>query len=96
MDFLNFVLNLLVPPTSLITLAFSWPALCFLNACEWLYNSIYGEDMDNKVVIITGASSGIGEVSYVCFLIDRKGKKVKLFCVIFLMCVWFGIAANCI
>ncbi|XP_057443755.1 11-beta-hydroxysteroid dehydrogenase B [Lotus japonicus] len=61
MDFINFVLNLLVPPTSLITLAFSWPALCFLNACEWLYNSIYGEDMDNKVVIITGASSGIGE-----------------------------------
>uniref|UniRef100_A0A0R0HAM0 11-beta-hydroxysteroid dehydrogenase-like 5 n=1 Tax=Glycine max TaxID=3847 RepID=A0A0R0HAM0_SOYBN len=61
MDFLNFLLNLLVPPGSMITLAFSWPALCFLNFCEWLCNSIYGEDMDNKVVIITGASSGIGE-----------------------------------
>lgn len=61
MDFYNFLLNLLVPPGSMLTLAFSWPALCFLNTCEWLYNSIYGEDMDNKVVIITGASSGIGE-----------------------------------
>ncbi|XP_019423613.1 PREDICTED: 11-beta-hydroxysteroid dehydrogenase-like 5 [Lupinus angustifolius] len=61
MDILNFMLNLLVPPASLMMLAFSWPALCFLNACEWLYNSLYGEDMDSKVVIITGASSGIGE-----------------------------------
>ncbi|KAK7308913.1 hypothetical protein RJT34_05246 [Clitoria ternatea] len=61
MDSLNFLLNLFVPPCTLLTLAFSWPALCFLNACEWLYNTIYGEDMDNKVVIITGASSGIGE-----------------------------------
>ncbi|XP_012574379.1 11-beta-hydroxysteroid dehydrogenase B [Cicer arietinum] len=62
MDFFNFLLNLFVPPLSLIALAFSWPALCFLNACEWLYNYIYAEDiMDSKVVIITGASSGIGE-----------------------------------
>lgn len=64
MDFFNFLLNLFVPPLSLIALAFSWPALCFLNACEWLYNYIYAEDiMDSKVVIITGASSGIGEAS---------------------------------
>ncbi|KAF1875383.1 hypothetical protein Lal_00007999 [Lupinus albus] len=63
MDILNFMLNLLVPPASLMMLAFSWPALCFLNACEWLYNTLYGEDMDSKVVIITGASSAIGEAS---------------------------------
>jgi hypothetical protein len=69
MDFLNFLLSLFVPPASLITLAFSWPALCFLNACEWLYNHIYGEDMDNKVVIITGASSAIGEASLYIFFI---------------------------
>jgi hypothetical protein len=68
MDFLNFLLNLFVPPASLITLAFSWPALCFLNACEWLYNHIYGEDMDNKVVIITGASSAIGEASLYLYI----------------------------
>jgi hypothetical protein len=68
MDFLNFLLSLFVPPASLITLAFSWPALCFLNACEWLYNHIYGEHMDSKVVIITGASSAIGEASLYLYI----------------------------
>ncbi|KAJ0024241.1 hypothetical protein Pint_07519 [Pistacia integerrima] len=57
MDFLNTFLNLMVPPASLVMLAFAWPALCFINSCEWLYNSLYGEDMEEKVVIITGASS---------------------------------------
>ncbi|PRQ20743.1 putative oxidoreductase [Rosa chinensis] len=47
--------------TSLVMLAFSWPALCFISGCEWLYNQFNGEDMEDKVVIITGASSGIGE-----------------------------------
>ncbi|XP_054791729.1 11-beta-hydroxysteroid dehydrogenase B-like [Prosopis cineraria] len=62
MDYLmNSVLNLVVPPASLLMLAFAWPALCFLNVCEWLYQSSNGEYMDDKVVIITGASSGIGE-----------------------------------
>ncbi|XP_028764637.1 11-beta-hydroxysteroid dehydrogenase-like 5 [Neltuma alba] len=62
MDYLmNSLLNLVVPPASMAMLAFSWPALCFINTCEWLYRSFNGEDMDDKVVIITGASSGIGE-----------------------------------
>jgi hypothetical protein len=63
MDFINCVLNWVVPPASLVMLACSWPALCFINTCEWLYKSFYSENMEDKVVIITGASSGIGEVS---------------------------------
>lgn len=59
---MNSVLNFVVPPASLVMLAFAWPALTFINTCEWLYNSFFGEDMEDKVVIITGASSGIGEV----------------------------------
>ncbi|KAG2710125.1 hypothetical protein I3760_04G010400 [Carya illinoinensis] len=61
MDFFNSILNWVVPPASFVILAFSWPTLCFINACEWLYSSFYGENMEDKVVIITGASSGIGE-----------------------------------
>ncbi|XP_024972499.1 11-beta-hydroxysteroid dehydrogenase-like 5 [Cynara cardunculus var. scolymus] len=61
MDMINSVLNWVVPPASLVTLALSWPALTFINTCEWLYYSIYTEDMDHKVVVVTGASSGIGE-----------------------------------
>ncbi|CAN1309922.1 11-beta-hydroxysteroid dehydrogenase-like 5 [Linum perenne] len=58
---LNSVMNLFVPPASLVVMACAWPALCFINTFEWLYNSFYGEDMEDKVVIVTGASSGIGE-----------------------------------
>ncbi|XP_042974395.1 11-beta-hydroxysteroid dehydrogenase B-like isoform X2 [Carya illinoinensis] len=61
MDFFNSILNWVVPPASFVILAFSWPTLCFINACEWLYSSFYSENMEDKVVIITGASSGIGE-----------------------------------
>lgn len=63
MDLVNSVLNFVVPPASLVMLAFSWPALYFINTCERMYNSFFGEDMEDKIVIITGASSGIGEVN---------------------------------
>ncbi|XP_059629505.1 11-beta-hydroxysteroid dehydrogenase B [Cornus florida] len=61
MDLMNSLLNLVVPPASLVMLAFAWPALSFINAFEWLFNTFYSENMEDKVVIITGASSGIGE-----------------------------------
>lgn len=69
MDLMNSFMNWVAPPASLVMLAFAWPALSFLNACEWLYNTYHGENMEDKVVIITGASSGIGEV-----------RKLKSFC----------------
>ncbi|XP_057502831.1 11-beta-hydroxysteroid dehydrogenase B [Actinidia eriantha] len=61
MDLVNSVLNFVVPPASLVMLAFAWPALSFVNACEWAFDSFFTRDMEDKVVIITGASSGIGE-----------------------------------
>lgn len=63
MDVINAVLNLVVPPASLMMLAFAWPTLYFISWCEWFYTNYFNsETMENKVVVITGASSGIGEV----------------------------------
>ncbi|THU61652.1 hypothetical protein C4D60_Mb07t25580 [Musa balbisiana] len=61
MDLLNAVLNSVVPPASMIILAFAWPTISFLHALEWFFKTLYRENMENKVVLITGASSAIGE-----------------------------------
>ncbi|KAL0351275.1 UNVERIFIED_CONTAM: 11-beta-hydroxysteroid dehydrogenase-like 5 [Sesamum calycinum] len=62
MDLMNSLLNFVVPPASLLMLAFTWPTLFFITTCEWLYNTYFNsENMEDKVVLITGASSGIGE-----------------------------------
>lgn len=62
-DLLNSVMNLVVPPATMVVMAFSWPLLSFISFSERLYNSYFAtEDMEDKVVVITGASSAIGEV----------------------------------
>lgn len=62
-DLLNSVMNLVAPPATMVVMAFSWPLLCFITFSERLYNSYFvTEDMEDKVVVITGASSAIGEV----------------------------------
>ncbi|PKA54643.1 11-beta-hydroxysteroid dehydrogenase-like 5 [Apostasia shenzhenica] len=61
MDLLNSLLNFVVPPASMVMMAFAWPTLTMLHAVEWVFRSLTREDMENKVVVITGASSAIGE-----------------------------------
>ncbi|KAL7200083.1 hypothetical protein ACSBR2_022234 [Camellia fascicularis] len=73
MDLINSVMNLVVPPASWVMLAVAWPALTFINACEWAYDTFFPDDMEDKVVIITGASSAIGENSIVNKLIAQIG-----------------------
>ncbi|XXG60574.1 hypothetical protein AAC387_Pa04g2443 [Persea americana] len=74
MDLFNSLLNLVVPPASLVMLAFAWSSLSFFHVCQWVYQSLYSEDMDDRVVLITGASSGIGEqIAYEC---AKRGAKL--------------------
>ncbi|URE18844.1 hypothetical protein MUK42_33939 [Musa troglodytarum] len=61
MDLVNAVLNFVVPPASMIIVAFAWPTISFLHALEWFFKTLYRENMENKVVLIPGASSAIGE-----------------------------------
>lgn len=63
MDLLNASLNFFVPPASLLVLAFAWPTLFLVSFCERIYTSYFrSETKENKVVVITGASSGMGKV----------------------------------
>ena len=54
----------------MVMLAFAWPTLTFLHALEWLVHSFFKENMEDKVVLITGASSAIGEV-YTTLISDQ-------------------------
>ncbi|KAG9457007.1 hypothetical protein H6P81_001515 [Aristolochia fimbriata] len=76
MGLFSSLMNLVVPPASMVMLAFAWPTLTFLHACEWLFHTIYSENMEDKVVVITGASSGIGE--QIAYEYAQRGANVVL------------------
>ncbi|XP_042419612.1 11-beta-hydroxysteroid dehydrogenase B-like [Zingiber officinale] len=61
MDLVGSILNFVVPPASMVMLAFAWPTLSFIHALEWFFKTLNRDNMENKVVLITGASSAIGE-----------------------------------
>ncbi|KAI3773677.1 hypothetical protein L1987_48207 [Smallanthus sonchifolius] len=76
MDTINSMLNWIVPPASLVMLAFSWPTLTFINTCERIYHFFFVEDIGGKVVVVTGASSGIGE--QIAYEYAKKGANLVL------------------
>ncbi|KAL2935749.1 11-beta-hydroxysteroid dehydrogenase 1B [Bienertia sinuspersici] len=61
MDLINEVLNIAVPPFTFLSFCLLLPPFQFLKFCLSILNSFFSEDVTGKVVIITGASSGIGE-----------------------------------
>ncbi|KAJ0709320.1 putative 11-beta-hydroxysteroid dehydrogenase [Helianthus annuus] len=63
MDFVQSLLNLLASMATIGALFFLTPLYTFLKAFCYIYTSIYKEDVAGKVVLIVGASSGIGEVA---------------------------------
>ncbi|KMS97505.1 hypothetical protein BVRB_5g126480 isoform B [Beta vulgaris subsp. vulgaris] len=61
MEVINKIFNLAAPPFTFFILCLFLPPFHFLKFCLSVFTSIFSEDVAGKVVIITGASSGIGE-----------------------------------
>lgn len=61
MDLINSFLNLVAPPFTFFTLLFLFPPYYGFKLFLSTLRSLFPEDVAGKVVLITGASSGIGE-----------------------------------
>ncbi|CAJ1937525.1 unnamed protein product [Sphenostylis stenocarpa] len=76
MDGVTKLLNLAVPPLTLILLCVCMlPSLIF-KQLMYVKKSVYKENVANKVVLITGAGSGIGE--QIAYEYARRGAKLSL------------------
>lgn len=62
MELINKFLNITVPCVALVTLPFFMPPYFLFKFLLFTIRTIFSEDVAGKVVLITGASSGIGEV----------------------------------
>lgn len=61
LDLVHSFLNVIAPPATLVTLLLLLPPYWLAKFLRYVYRSIFSENVAGKVVIITGASSGIGE-----------------------------------
>ncbi|XP_031247696.1 11-beta-hydroxysteroid dehydrogenase 1B-like [Pistacia vera] len=76
MDLINKFLNITVPFVALVTLPFFLPPYFLFKFLLSTIRNIFSEDVAGKVVLITGASSGIGE--HLAYEYARKGACLAL------------------
>ncbi|ONI07931.1 hypothetical protein PRUPE_5G147800 [Prunus persica] len=75
-DIINKVLNIIIPPISLTFFLFLLPLYLFYKFLLSAVRSVFSEDVAGKVVLITGASSGIGE--HMAYEYARRGACLAL------------------
>ncbi|XP_058200857.1 11-beta-hydroxysteroid dehydrogenase 1A-like isoform X2 [Rhododendron vialii] len=61
MDSVHKLLNIVLPLISLFLLFFFLPAILLFKIFNSISRSVFSENVSSKIVLITGASSGIGE-----------------------------------
>ncbi|GAB2289374.1 hypothetical protein Dimus_023681 [Dionaea muscipula] len=71
MDVINSILNIVAPPFTFIALCMLLPPLHAFRSLLTLLSNILLEDVAGKVVLVTGASSGIGE--HVAYEYAKRG-----------------------
>jgi short-subunit dehydrogenase len=76
MGFLESFLNLVLPVSATLVVVVLWPLLAVLKAGQAMLSAVFHENMRGKVVLITGASSGIGE--HIAYEYARKGARLAL------------------
>jgi hypothetical protein len=62
MEVIHKLLNIVAPPFTFFSLCLFLPPFWFYKLFLSILSSIFSENVAGKVVVITGASSGIGEV----------------------------------
>lgn len=76
MDLLVQLLNIVAPPITFIIFIVLFPPFLVFKVASFVKRSLCAEDVAGKVVLITGASSGIGE--HLAFEYARRGANLAL------------------
>ncbi|KAJ3697263.1 hypothetical protein LUZ61_000968 [Rhynchospora tenuis] len=69
-------MDILMPPIAFISLFFFLPSFYLYKFIQYLLSSLFPENMANKVVLITGASSGLGE--HIAYEYAKRGAVLVL------------------
>ncbi|KAL4361146.1 hypothetical protein GQ457_04G014970 [Hibiscus cannabinus] len=76
MDLIHKFLNLVAPSFTFFSLFFILPPFYLFKSFRFILRSVFPEDLAGKVVLITGASSGIGE--HLAYEYGKRGARLAL------------------